>query len=59
MVTELLTRACQADPKVEVFAHTLPAYNASTAILRKLGFMFFGELTHPDEGAIWEWRKSI
>src|SRR5262249_55459713 len=54
MVSELLTRARQADPEIELFAHTLPERNASTTILRKLGFEFLGEVTHPEEGVIWE-----
>jgi ribosomal-protein-alanine N-acetyltransferase len=58
MVSELLTRARRADPGVELFAHTLPEHNASNAILQKLGFQFFGEVTHPEEGAIWEWRRK-
>jgi [ribosomal protein S5]-alanine N-acetyltransferase len=58
MVSELLTRARRTDPEVEVFAHTLPEHNASNAILRKLGFEFLGELTHPEEGVIWEWRRK-
>ena len=58
MVRNLLTRARQADPEVELFAHTLPEHNASNAILQKLGFQFFGELTHPEDGTIWEWRRK-
>ena len=58
MVSELLTRARQADPEIDLFAHTLPERNASTTILRKLGFEFLGEVTHPEEGAIWEWRRK-
>jgi RimJ/RimL family protein N-acetyltransferase len=58
MVRELLTRARQANPEVELFAHTLPEHNASNVILRKLGFEFFGEVTHPEQGAIWEWRRK-
>jgi [ribosomal protein S5]-alanine N-acetyltransferase len=38
MVSELLKRSSEADPNVEVFAHTLAENNASSAILRKLGF---------------------
>jgi RimJ/RimL family protein N-acetyltransferase len=56
MLSELLTRARQADPDVELFAHTLATHNASNAVLRKLGFEFTRELSHPEEGAIWEWR---
>jgi [ribosomal protein S5]-alanine N-acetyltransferase len=58
MVRELLTRARNADPEVELFANILPEHNASNAILRKLGFEFFGEATHPEEGTIWEWRRK-
>ena len=58
MVKELVRRACQADPTVELFAHTLPEHNASTAILRKLGFEFLGKVTLPEEGMIWEWRRK-
>ena len=58
MVSELLIRARGADPNVEVFAHTLAEHNASSAILRKLGFEFVGEMNHPEQGAIWEWRRK-
>jgi [ribosomal protein S5]-alanine N-acetyltransferase len=59
MIRELLTRAGRADPEIELFAHTLPEHNASNAILRKLGFEFFGEVIHPEEGTIWEWRHKV
>jgi [ribosomal protein S5]-alanine N-acetyltransferase len=60
MVRELITRARQADPDVELFAHTLSARNAPNAILRKLGFQFVGERGDPEAGQIWEWRhRSI
>jgi RimJ/RimL family protein N-acetyltransferase len=58
MVKELLTRARRADPDVELYAHTLTEENASTAILRNLGFAFVGAVDHPEEGAIWEWRRK-
>jgi RimJ/RimL family protein N-acetyltransferase len=57
MVRELITRAQRSDPHVELFAHTLAEQNASNAILRKLGFEFVGQLCHPEEGEIWEWRR--
>lgn len=44
-----------ADP-VLVFAQTLPVVNASNSILKKLGFEFAGERTHPEEGIVWEWQ---
>ena len=58
MVKELLTRARRVDPDVELYAHTLTEENASTAILRNLGFEFVGPLDHPEEGMIWEWRRK-
>jgi hypothetical protein len=58
MVKELLTRARRVDPTVEIFAHTLAEQNASTVILRNLGFEFVGAVDHPEEGAIWEWRRN-
>jgi RimJ/RimL family protein N-acetyltransferase len=58
MVRELVTRANQADPDVELFAQTSAEHNASNAILRKVGFQFAGELSHPEEGMIWEWRRK-
>jgi RimJ/RimL family protein N-acetyltransferase len=58
MVRELLAHARRADPDVELYAHTLAEQNASTAILRNLGFEFVGTLDHPEEGVIWEWRRK-
>jgi hypothetical protein len=39
-----------------VFAQTLPEENASTAILKKLGFTLVGSVQHPDDGTVWEWE---
>jgi len=52
LVRELLIRANQIDPNLELFAQTLAEHNASSAILRKTGFQFAGELRHPEEGVI-------
>ena len=41
-----------------VLAHTLPEENASTSILRKLGFSLVGEVDHPEDGNIWQWRLT-
>ena len=38
-------------------AHTLAEENASTAILRKLGFTFVEEKMDLEDGLIWAWRK--
>lgn len=40
-------------------AQTLSEENASTHILKKLGFVFTGPVIHPEDGKVWEWRKSI
>ncbi len=42
-----------------VKAHTLATENASAAILRKLGFVFNGEVLDPDDGLIWSWRLEL
>jgi ribosomal-protein-alanine N-acetyltransferase len=56
MALELVALARQAQPAVIITAQTLPEKNASTAILEKSGFELFGELEHPDDGVVWEWR---
>ena len=43
---------------VKIRAQTLPEENASTRILEKLGFEFSGSVIHPEDGEVWEWRKS-
>ena len=40
-----------------VFAHTLPADNASTRVLTKCGFQRVGEVMDPDDGLVWRWQK--
>ncbi|MEY4640159.1 MAG: hypothetical protein RLZZ227_153 [Pseudomonadota bacterium] len=56
MAAQLVTLARQAEPAVIIAAQTLPEKNASTAILEKNGFEFMGEVEHPDDGVVWEWR---
>ena len=58
MVRELIARARQADPRVTLFAQTLSDGNASNRVLRNMGFEFFGDLIHPEQGKIWEWRRK-
>ena len=53
---ELIAIAQRADPALLIAAQTLPEENASTTILRKLGFRLHGSVQHPDDGEIWEWR---
>ncbi len=39
-----------------VQAHTLAEKNASNAILQKVGFLYMGESTDPEEGTVWRWE---
>lgn len=52
----LVAIARQADPTLLIAAQTLREENASTTILRNLGFRLHGEVSHPEDGDIWEWR---
>ena len=56
MARELIRIAEAEDPKVIVFAQTLPQENASTSILKKLGFQCIGSVQHPEDGTVWEWQ---
>ena len=50
----LIAIAQQADPALFIAAQTLPEENASTTILRKLGFRMHGSVHHPDDVAVAE-----
>jgi RimJ/RimL family protein N-acetyltransferase len=56
MAENLISMAQMSAPEVSVTAHTLPTENASTRILRKLGFERVGQRVHPEDGTIWVWR---
>lgn len=56
MARRLIRLACQTDPAVAVTAQTLPEENASTAILRKLGFAQTGWADDDEAGRVWEWH---
>jgi uncharacterized damage-inducible protein DinB len=53
---ELVRIARNAAPSVEIVARTLPEENASTSILKKLGFSLTGTVDDPEDGSVWEWR---
>jgi RimJ/RimL family protein N-acetyltransferase len=55
MASKLIEIARRTSPEVEVFAQTLPEENASSAVLKKLGFTLKGEVIHPEDGRVWEW----
>lgn len=56
MARALIKIARATDPDVLLTANTLPEDNASTSILRKIGFRLFGPVNHPEDGLIWEWH---
>lgn len=56
MVQRLITIATESDSSASIIAHTLSEENASNHILKKLGFAFAGEVNHPEDGNIWQWR---
>ena len=58
MARELIVIARSTVPEILVTAHTLPQRNASNAILEKLGFKFFANIDHPEDGKVWEWHLA-
>lgn len=56
MARELVRIAKQTDASLKVIAQTLPVGNASTAVLKKVGFRFAGPVDHPEDGLVWEWE---
>jgi len=56
MATALIQIARQHEAPLTVFAQTLPEENASTSILKKLGFTMTGPVEHPEDGPVWEWE---
>jgi len=58
MAKKLIEIAQSSNDRPMVFAQTLPMVNASNSILKKLGFEFAGERTHPEEGTVWEWQLN-
>src|SRR6266436_7360546 len=55
MAQRLISIAQECDPSVKIIAHTLTEENASTHVLRKVGFVFSGAVDHPEDGSIWKW----
>ena len=56
MASKLLQIARQEDESVAIFAQTLPEVNASTSILKRLGFKMVRTVNHPEDGMVWEWE---
>ena len=57
MVEGLIEIAIAADPNVAITAQTLRGNNASTRVLTKAGFVRVGDIVHPEDGDVSEWRK--
>lgn len=56
MVEGLIEVASAADPNVAITAQTLTGNNASTRVLTKAGFVRVGDVMHPEDGLVSEWR---
>lgn len=56
MVEALIEIANTADPNVAITAQTLGGNNASTRVLTKTGFVRVGDVMHPEDGLVSEWR---
>lgn len=54
--SSLVAVARAHDPEIGIKAFTLKEENASTKILRRLGFSIVGVAQDADAGEVWEWR---
>jgi len=57
MASELIRLALEKMPAVTITAQTLPEENASTSILKKLGFRLLGPVETVEDGVVWEWER--
>jgi len=55
----LVDIARRHDPAVGLKAFTLMQDNASTRILKRLGFSVAGTAQDPDADEVWEWRRAV
>jgi RimJ/RimL family protein N-acetyltransferase len=53
-----LTDQALGSGATQVIAHTLPAANPSTRVLKACGFAHEGEVIDPEDGRVWRWRLS-
>jgi RimJ/RimL family protein N-acetyltransferase len=58
MAKQLLIQSRPHATELCFIAHTLPLKGPSTRILHKLGFVFVGEINHPEDGLVWKWREK-
>ena len=59
MARQLVRLEQDADNSISIMAQTLPLENASTAILRKLGFSRIGMAHDAEVGEVWEWQMTV
>ncbi len=59
MARQLVQIARDADSGVGIVAQTLPHENASTSVLRKLGFRRVGTAHDDEAGEVWEWALTV
>jgi len=57
MAERLVEIAFEAAEVNVITAHTLAKENASTSILKKLGFTFDRQVSDPDDGEVWKWIR--
>jgi [ribosomal protein S5]-alanine N-acetyltransferase len=58
MARALVEISIRAAPQATVAAQTLPMENASTTILKQIGFKHVTTLEHPEDGLVWEWHLA-
>ena len=56
MARKLIDLASGSPQVRQVIAHTLPATNASTRILERVGMTLIGEVHDPADGRVWRWQ---
>jgi RimJ/RimL family protein N-acetyltransferase len=56
MAKKLIEIGKASDNRLLIMAYTMPVVNASNSILKKLGFVFAGEVDHSEDGIVWEWH---
>jgi len=57
-VTQMVQRAFEDSTVTAVDAHTLGHANPSTRVLEKSSFRKIGDVSDPDEGLVWHWRRE-
>ena|SRR5688572_13907816 len=59
MARKLVLLAEKTNPLLTIVAQTLQEQNASTKILKNIGFQKTADLDHPYDGPVWEWTLDL